>query len=85
MDTSNSIIVYRNPLERAIWESDLGFKLATGIGLSLAVVFLTNWLCEKYNRRFRGVGLQVMLTQGQTFLVIASGIVTMVATVWFLS
>lgn len=45
-----SIIVYRNPLEAAIWESGAIFPVIAGVVVAVIVALATNWVCEKIFR-----------------------------------
>lgn len=84
MNEHTSVIVYRNPMEQYMWESGLAYTIIFGIAVAGITAFVTNWLCEQYNVRY-GTRWISGLSNTQTNLVIASGIVTMLATVWFFS
>ena len=83
--TTQSIIVYRNPMEAAFWESGMAFPLMVGLVLSLAVALGLNWIFVRYNqwqyrrnRYTRGRG------DRQAAAIVFGMILTMIATVWFM-
>lgn len=77
-----SIIVYRNPLEAAFWESGLLFPIIVGCIFSFAVVIALGWIFDTYNKASgRGSwGLTVI----QSRAIIVSAIIAMIATIWFM-
>lgn len=58
MSTTQSIIVYRNPLEQAVWESvmglDLGglFPIMVGAFAGIATVMIVSSLITRFNGSF---------------------------------
>lgn len=83
MNEHTSVIVYRNPLEQYMWESGLGYSIILGIVAAGITIFIVNWLCETYNRRYTKRWNN--LSHAQAKLIIASGIATMIATIYFFS
>lgn len=57
---ATEIIVYRNPLEKAIWDSISGGNLAFGITAALTIMagILTYAYAEQAYRTYRGRGLR---------------------------
>lgn len=84
MNEHTSIIVYRNPMEKYMWESGLAYTIPFGIVAAGITIFVTNWLCEQYNVLYGKRRINV-LSNAQTNMVIASGIVAMLGTIWFFS
>lgn len=81
--TTQSIIVYRNPLEAAFWESGIIFPVVVGIVLAACTATALNWLFIKYNK-LRSVTYPKELTQWQSNWIVIGTIATMIATVWFM-
>lgn len=52
--TTQSIIVYRNPIEAAFWESGMLLPLMGGLGVGFIVFLLLMWIAGKVSRDWRG-------------------------------
>jgi len=52
--TTQSIIVYRNPVEAAFWESGIIVPLGGGLGTGFIVFLLLTALAKKVSRDWRG-------------------------------
>lgn len=85
MSNVQSIIVYRNPIEAAFWESGLAFPVIAGTVVGVAVALALNFLFTAYNRRRRvPVPWGNAITQVQSNLLVAGSILATVVTIWFL-
>lgn len=85
MSNIQSVIVYRNPLEAAFWESGMIFPLFCGMIVAVIAALSVNWLCERYNRsRMRRRPYGWGTTNLQAKLVIISAVVGMVGTILFM-
>lgn len=73
---TQSIIVYRNPVEAAFWESGMAFPLVCGIIAALIVAFLVQAL----SKRFMPWGSRWYRYTSN--VVAGSAIVTMIAVIW---
>lgn len=51
---TQSIIVYRNPVEAAFWESGMIVPLGGGLGVGFIVFLLLMWIAQKVSRDWRG-------------------------------
>ena len=56
MSTTQSIIVYRNPMEQALWEGVMGaelFPIAVGAIFAIATVMAVSHIIDRFNGAFR--------------------------------
>lgn len=52
--TTQSIIVYRNPVEAAFWESGVIVPLGGFLVVGFVVFLLLMWIAEKVTKRWQG-------------------------------
>ena len=82
MNNIQSVIVYRNPIEAAFWNTPgLAFSVIFGLILSVAVAVSLALLFEVYNR-FRGFR-SFVTPAWQANTIAGSAIVTMLGTVFY--
>jgi hypothetical protein len=87
---TTEIIVYRNPLEQAMWQglmSPAGFAIFAGIIMGLVVLLLSNWVLQRapfqrWSRGRGGVGAALLTAQAVAPLVL--GAATWVGVSWWL-
>ena len=76
-----SIIVYRNPLEAALWESVMVFPIMAGMLVALiaglVVARLCVWLTDMYPKRFRNLRIDI--------ITVVFAAISMLVTVLYLS
>lgn len=70
--TTQSIIVYRNPVEAAFWESGIIVPLGGALGTGFIVFLLLMWVAQKVSRRWQGP--PDWMTISAAILSIAAGI-----------
>ena len=76
---TQSIIVYRNPAEAALWESGLVFPIICGVVISVIVALLTDKLLKSVlsSRAYR--------TEYPGYVIAGAAIASMIATVVLMS
>lgn len=63
MNTTHSIIVYRNPAEAALWESGMVFPLGASLGAGFFLFLALMWVAGKFST-WRGPGNLVVGAAG---------------------
>lgn len=76
---TQSIIVYRNPLEAALWESNMIFPMIVAVFAALIVAVLMSTIFDKvkFLRKYRN-------TSGLGYFVAGSSIFTVVSVMYFM-
>ena len=78
---TQSIIVYRNPMEAKLWESGLVFPVIAGMVTAVIVALLVAQVLDVATRMKR----RGFLWENQGNITVASAIVTMVATIYIMA
>lgn len=83
MSNIQSVIVYRNSIEAAFWESGMIFPLFLGLIVALVIVLAVNGVLTLYNRSKRISVFNTPAWQG--YMIVASAIVAMLSTMFLFS
>jgi hypothetical protein len=51
---TQSIIVYRNPIEATFWESGMVFPLMASLVVGFLTMFFLSWIATKFTKDWRG-------------------------------
>lgn len=81
---TQSIIVYRNPVEQAFWEglmnSELTFPVMFAVAMFFVSIFFYDWLLNKIQDAFK----VRRVWNGQGYMVVALSTITSLCVLWYM-